>query len=286
MSTRVDTVSLIPGACVVGVRGLGIPAATIRATTATGDHGPGLLYNEWDGPEDDAKELMALVESVSPVGTLFVNEDGSFIWSDLPVGAYTANYQVFADGQPIGSSTATVTVTPPGFSVQPSGASAQLAYGSPTVQRVAVFTVQPAGQASQLAYGLPVVASQSQFTVQAQGVDRQLAYGLPVVASQSQFTVQAQGVDRQLAYGLPVVVPQAAFSINPSGQASLLAYGQPQVERHGPFTVQASGLPSTLVYGLPFVVPSGLILTVSHSFGAARENSSFSSRADSARLKA
>ena len=109
-STRVDTVSLIPGACVVGVHGLGIPAATIRATTATGDHGPGLLYNEWDGPEDDEKELRALVESAPSSGTLFVNEDGSFTLIGASDGTYTINYRIFADGVDLGTTSATLSI--------------------------------------------------------------------------------------------------------------------------------------------------------------------------------
>ena len=53
MSLRVDTVSLISGALVCGHRGLGVRGSQVPAS---GDAGPGYLYNDWDSG-DDAKEF-------------------------------------------------------------------------------------------------------------------------------------------------------------------------------------------------------------------------------------
>lgn len=108
-STRVDTVSLIPGACVVGVRGLGVSGAALRAATAAGDHGPGILFNDWDSG-DDAKEFRAFVSTPPAQGDLTVFEDGSFIWSGLPDGAHSFSYELFVDGVSQGAATATATI--------------------------------------------------------------------------------------------------------------------------------------------------------------------------------
>ena len=103
MSTRVDTASLIPGATVVGHRGLGVLGSTIRLTTADGDHGPGILYNDVQ-PGDEAKEFRAFVKA-TPVG-LALDEDGAFTYS----GASTSfDYDLYVDGAKIGTATASIT---------------------------------------------------------------------------------------------------------------------------------------------------------------------------------
>jgi hypothetical protein len=110
MSVRVDTSSLIAGAVVVGHRGLGVPGSVIRATTATGTHGPGLLYNDWD-PGDDAKEFMALIVTPPSSGNLFVDENGAFSLTDAPDGAYSLVYKLVADGVDQGNAPpATITI--------------------------------------------------------------------------------------------------------------------------------------------------------------------------------
>lgn len=108
MSTRVDS-SLISGACVVGVSGLGVLGSVIRATTGAGEHGPGLLYNDWDAG-DDAKEFRALVLSGAPAG-MVVYEDGSFVVpAGVADGTYTVSYRLFVDGADLGLSSASITI--------------------------------------------------------------------------------------------------------------------------------------------------------------------------------
>lgn len=110
MSIRVDTASLISGAIVCGNRGLGVTGAVIRATTATGTHGPGILYDDWDNSGDDAKEFRGLVITPPASGTLFVYEDGSFSLTGAADGSYSLVYRLFVDGVDLGTATETINV--------------------------------------------------------------------------------------------------------------------------------------------------------------------------------
>lgn len=105
MSLRVDTSSLIAGAVVCGNRGLGVTGAVIRATTATGTHGAGWLYDDWDDSGDDAKEFRLLVETPPADGELFVYEDGSFYWTPVTDGTRTCIGRLFVDGADQGTET-------------------------------------------------------------------------------------------------------------------------------------------------------------------------------------
>lgn len=109
MSVRVDSSSLIAGAVVVGDRGLGVLGSVIRSDTATGDHGPGFLFNDWDAG-DDAKEFRGLIVTPPSAGTFFAHEDGSFSLTGAPDGAYSFVYRLFVDGVDLGTSTATITI--------------------------------------------------------------------------------------------------------------------------------------------------------------------------------
>ena len=102
MSTRIDTASLIPGATVIGHRGLGALGSTILLTTADGDHGPGILYNDVQ-PGDESKEFRAFV--AKPPAGLALAEDGTFIYSGQ---ATTFDYRLYVDGVSIGTATATL----------------------------------------------------------------------------------------------------------------------------------------------------------------------------------
>lgn len=115
MKSRYDA-PLIAGKCVYGNPGLGVTGAVIRATTATGTHGPGLLYNDWDSGADDAKEFRALIVSPPSSGTLFVFEDGSFTFNGAPDGAYTLTYRLFVDGVDLGVAPPTTFVIGTGIS--------------------------------------------------------------------------------------------------------------------------------------------------------------------------
>ena len=101
--------SLINGAQVYGDPGLGVTGAVIRATTATGANGAGLLYNDWDAG-DDAKEFRALIVTPPSAGTFLAYEDGSFSLASAPDGSYSIVYRLFADGVDLGVATAIVYV--------------------------------------------------------------------------------------------------------------------------------------------------------------------------------
>lgn len=96
MSIRVDSSSLITGAVVVGVPGLGVLAESVPST---GEHGPGIA-STWLGPAEAGKEVRVLITQWPEVGSLFVWEDTSFEYNG-PGG--TAYAQLYVEGQPVGA---------------------------------------------------------------------------------------------------------------------------------------------------------------------------------------
>lgn len=105
MSVRVDSSSLISGAVVCGHRGLGVTGAVIRATTSTGTHGAGWLYDDWDDSGDDAKEFRLLIETPPSDGALCLYEDGSFSWVPVTDGTRTCIGRLYIDGADQGTET-------------------------------------------------------------------------------------------------------------------------------------------------------------------------------------
>lgn len=101
MSVRVDTTSLIAGACVVGIRGHGLLGTVIRGATSTGVHGPGYLYNDLAEADDD-KEIRGLIVTPPASGTLVAYEDGSFDFTAPADGSYSFTYRLFVDGADAG----------------------------------------------------------------------------------------------------------------------------------------------------------------------------------------
>lgn len=92
-----------------GTTGLGVLGSVIRATTGTGAHGSGYLYNDWT-PGDDAKEFRGLIVTPPASGTFIAYEDGSFELSGAADGAYSFVYRLYVDGVDLGLTTSTVTV--------------------------------------------------------------------------------------------------------------------------------------------------------------------------------
>lgn len=109
MKARYD-VPWIAGKAIYGNSGLGITGAVMRATTGTGTHGAGILYDDWDNSGDDAKEFRALIVTHSASGDLFVYEDGSFTLTGAPDGSYTLTYRLFVDGADLGTATETINI--------------------------------------------------------------------------------------------------------------------------------------------------------------------------------
>lgn len=107
MSIRVDTVSWIPGAIVVGNRGLGVLADDLPSE---GDSGDSYLFNDVTLPEDSGKEICGRIITRPSAGTLYAYEDGSFEFSDAPDGICSFQYQLYVDGAASGTGTVSLQV--------------------------------------------------------------------------------------------------------------------------------------------------------------------------------
>jgi hypothetical protein len=100
----------LAGAYHFGGPGLGVLGSVIRATTASGTHGPGYLYNDWDGSGDDAKAFQGLVITPPSAGVFVAWEDGSFALTGAPDGSYSFTYRLYLDGADQGTATASITL--------------------------------------------------------------------------------------------------------------------------------------------------------------------------------
>lgn len=109
MSWLSDSTELVSGGWLSSrYAGHGATGAEILANTATGDHGPGYLFNDVD-TGDEAKEIRGLIVTPPSAGTFFANEDGSFSLV-APDGSYTFVYRLYVDGVDLGTATASVTI--------------------------------------------------------------------------------------------------------------------------------------------------------------------------------
>lgn len=96
------------GRRILGTPNVGLIASKILAETASGDHGPGLLYDE--AQANPGKQLRLRINSLPGSGTLTVNENGSFELVGAADGAYTIGYDWYADNLIGGSDVATISV--------------------------------------------------------------------------------------------------------------------------------------------------------------------------------
>lgn len=160
MSAACFDAPLIAGAALFGAAGLGVSGAAVRAATAAGAHGPGLLYNDWDAG-DDAKAFRALVVSAPSSGALFVHEDGSFTLTGAADGSYAIGYRLFVDGIDLGLASAAIVVGIAGnFALTPAGLGGTVQFGAPSVSfsAPAAFAVTNAGGiSSSMALGIPTL---------------------------------------------------------------------------------------------------------------------------------
>lgn len=96
------------GRRILGTPNVGLLAAQIVSETATGDSGPGLLYDE--ALANAGKQLRLHVTSAPASGSLFADENGSFALTGAADGSYTIGYQYYVDNVLAGSDSATVNV--------------------------------------------------------------------------------------------------------------------------------------------------------------------------------
>lgn len=109
------------GRLIFGTPQIGLLASQIISETATGDQGPGLLYDE--ALAQTGRQMRGKITSYTGTpGKLFVYENGSILVEGEADGAYTIGYDWEAwalDGSSVntGSDTATVTIGPVNASV-------------------------------------------------------------------------------------------------------------------------------------------------------------------------
>lgn len=130
---------LITDAVVYGVPGLGVLGSVIRATTATGTHGPGLLYPCVDSPADDNKEFRWKRVEGPNTASLFVFEDGRFTWPGLPNGSYQLRGRLFVDSVDLG-------LTP--YNIINVGVASEVSIGAATVKPTAAIVARGGARAS------------------------------------------------------------------------------------------------------------------------------------------
>lgn len=107
LSCRVDTSSLISGACVVGNRGLGVLGADVPSS---GGSGAGYLYNDLNLPTENADEFYGLIASgPSGLTSFFAFEDSSFTATG-PDGSYSFTYTGYKNGTSYGSATVNFSI--------------------------------------------------------------------------------------------------------------------------------------------------------------------------------
>lgn len=100
-------ISLVPNACHVGNRGLGMLGADILAATSTGEHGAGLMVN--DNLLADREYRLVVSGSTFASGALKVFEDGSIDFT----GPGTATQTLYMGGVPAGTAGLDAGFDPP-----------------------------------------------------------------------------------------------------------------------------------------------------------------------------
>lgn len=88
-------------ACILG--------SVIRATTGTGEHGAGFIYNDLS-IIDDAKCYRFTIITPPSAGVFTAYPDGSFTLSGAPIGAYSFTYRLYEDDVDIGTATVSITI--------------------------------------------------------------------------------------------------------------------------------------------------------------------------------
>ena len=110
MTWRSDSAQLVSGKWVSSAyAGHGITGAAMRAATATGTSGPGILYPCWDAG-DDAKEFRFRLDTPPSSGAFALYEDGSFEYPGAADGNYTASGHLFVDGTDLGAVVASLAL--------------------------------------------------------------------------------------------------------------------------------------------------------------------------------
>lgn len=101
---RIDTSPFYADTLLIGDPGFGLLGSQIAAT---GDDGPGYLYNDISLPADASKEISGEIVTWPLHGELLADEDGSFVYTPDSgyVGPDSFEYQLRVEGSPVGAPT-------------------------------------------------------------------------------------------------------------------------------------------------------------------------------------
>ena len=244
MSIRVDSSSLITGAVVVGVPGLGVLAEQVPST---GEHGAGYLYASLEFPADNGKEVRGLITTWPTLGTLTAFEDSSFEY-DGPTDSFA--FQMYVDGVAVGApQTVTVTVGAAAagtLSAKEAGADTAAIAGAVLVAGALSVTESGADTAS--ASGNVLVAGS--LSAAEQGADTAIIVSGNILAGY--FAAQESGSDTAAASGVVVVSGDlAASEAGADGFAASGSIGATDII--GSFAALESGADSIVVSGVVIV---------------------------------
>ena len=244
MSIRVDSSSLITGAVVVGVPGLGVMAELVPST---GEHGAGYLYASLEFPADNGKEVRGLITTWPTLGTLTAFEDSSFEY-DGPTDSFA--FQMYVDGVATGSpQTVTVTVGAAAagtLSAQEAGADTAAIAGAVLVAGVMSSAESGADTAS--ASGNVLVSGS--LSAAEQGADTAIIVGGNILAGY--LAAQESGSDTAAASG--DVVVSGAMAASEAGADGFAASGSiGAADVIGNFAALESGADTISVSGVVLV---------------------------------
>lgn len=156
---RVDVVDLIPGRCLVGFRGLGIPAQNIPSA---GTDGPGLGYEGLSFPADTDKEVR--IEMVDlPVGDLVIDDNYGATYQGA---SSTSSFKIYEDGVLKGTATqtynmgvSTIPDAPTGLIAEVDGASVVVHFTTPASNGgspITLYTATSSGGQQSTATASPI----------------------------------------------------------------------------------------------------------------------------------
>ncbi len=191
--------SIVPGACHVGARGLGMLGSEIKAATATGEHGAGLLMN--DGVDDNREYRLVITASTFAAGSLQVFEDGSIDFT----GSGTATQTLYESGVSVGSAGLDSGFDPPTVGVLGAMQAARSmpafagSYAPP-----GALGVLPAMQAPR---SMPAIAGTYSVPAYSGALgSMQAARGMPAIAGSYQAPIYTGAVpDMQRASSMPAI---------------------------------------------------------------------------------
>lgn len=195
MTIRVDSASLISGKTVVSLfAGHGIQAQDIPST---GGSGAGYLFNDIAAqsaaPTD---EMRGQILTWPSAGTLTVNEDSSFSFTDAPDGSYSFTYRGFKNGVSYGDYTVTLSI---GDSVFVSAANVTM----PQMSLLSSGNVVAVGISASIAAQMPQMVSAALLDVDAPSVGCQVSLFMPQMTVSAIISLQTPTMQAACSFVMP-----------------------------------------------------------------------------------